>query len=147
MTSLREIMTVDLYTLPPDVPVARAGELMREHRIRHIPIVGKGRELLGLVTQRDILAAASSSEELERVSDLMRTRLYTVDAETDMRRAALLMQKHKIGCLPVLEGGKLVGIVTDTDYVALAINLLEQFELQELDPAEDFDDAEDLEAF
>ena len=139
MISLNEIMTMDPITLDADDSLVKAGELMREHRIRHIPVTDQGK-LIGLITQRDILAAASAEDSYSMIADLIRKNIFTVPDDSDMRGAALLMQKHKIGCLPVVADGKLVGIVTDSDYVSLAINLLEQLEVFEEDSHEDFDD-------
>ncbi|MBT4160192.1 MAG: CBS domain-containing protein [Gammaproteobacteria bacterium] len=144
MINLNEIMTRNLITLGPGDPVSRAGELMQEHRIRHVPIVGEKNELLGLITQRDILAAASSSEKSGLASDIMREQVHTVSEDSDMRGAALTMQKYKIGCLPVVNENKLVGIVTDSDYVSLAINLLEQLEMSDMDESDGFDEMDDF---
>lgn len=55
----------------------------------------------------------------------------TVDERASLRQAALFIEKHKIGCLPVLSNGQLTGIITDSDFVAVAINLLEQMEESE----------------
>jgi CBS domain-containing membrane protein len=137
MISLSEIMTTELITLGPDEPVAEAGRVMYENRIRHLPIVGKNQELLGLISQRDLLASASSDNMPESTGDLMRKKIHTVTEDTDLRGAALTMQRYKIGCLPVITDNKIVGIITDTDYVGIAINLLEQLEL--------FDEAGDSE--
>jgi CBS domain-containing protein len=63
----------------------------------------------------------------------------TVDINASLRHAALFLEKRKIGCLPVMDDQKLVGIITDTDFVAVAINLLEQLEDSE-PPDEDYDD-------
>lgn len=147
MISLNEIMTTNPVTMKPDDPIAHAGELMREHRIRHVPVVERGGELVGLITQRDILASASTDDELETARDIMRTHIYTVAENSDMRGAALTMQKYKIGSLPVVDGKKLIGIVTDSDYVALAINLLEQLEFFEDEPEVGFEDLTDLESY
>ncbi|MDH3338783.1 MAG: CBS domain-containing protein, partial [Gammaproteobacteria bacterium] len=62
------------------------------------------------------------------VKDVMVTDLATVDEHASLRQAALFLEKHKIGCLPVVTDGKLRGIITDTDFVGVAINLLEQIE-------------------
>ena len=64
-----------------------------------------------------------------------------VDINASLRHAALFLEKHQIGCLPVLDDEKLVGIITDTDFVAVAINLLEQIE--ETEPVlDDYDDVD-----
>ncbi len=141
MMSINEIMTVNPITLGQNATLDEAGSLMREHRIRHVPIVGEDKELLGLITQRDLLAVGSAEADGNVVTEIMRRTVYTVSEESDMRSAALMMQEHKIGALPVLQDKKLVGIITDSDYVALAINLLEQ--LDEFEP-EEIDDYDDL---
>ena len=141
MMCINEIMTSNPITLGQDATLDEAGALMSEHRIRHVPIVGEDREVLGLITQRDLLALGSAEADGNAVPEIMRRKVYTVSEESDMRSAALMMQEYKIGALPVLRDNKLVGIITDSDYVALAINLLEQ--LDEFEP-EEFDDYDDL---
>ena len=140
MLSINEIMTTDLFTLQVQDTLADAALLMREHRIRHVPVVDDSGELLGLITQRDLLAANSAGTT---TGDIMRREIHTVSEADDMRSAALILQKYKIGSLPVTSNGKLVGIITDSDYVGLAINLLEQME--EVEP-EDFDDYDSADA-
>lgn len=72
----------------------------------------------------------------------MVTDIMTVDVHASLRQAALFIERHKIGCLPVLENDNLIGIITDTDFVAVAINLLEQ--LEESEPLDDDFDYEDV---
>ena len=73
-----------------------------------------------------------------RIEDVMISELATIDEQADLRQAALFLEKHRIGCLPVVTDGTLKGIITDTDFVAIAINLLEQ-----LEESEPFDDADE----
>jgi CBS domain-containing protein len=144
MLTLNEIMVSDLHTLEADNTLQDAVELMKSKKIRHIPIVGSNNQLLGLVTQRDILAASSpdSTNKQQEMSTplnaIMITKLDTVNKDTDLRQAALFLQQHKHGCLPVVEDNTLVGLVTDTDFVSVAINLLEMLEATE--PVENTDD-------
>jgi CBS domain-containing protein len=65
----------------------------------------------------------------------MVTEVATVDRNASLRQAALFLEKHRIGCLPVIDEGKLCGIITETDFVAVAINLLEQ--LEDSEPVDD----------
>ena len=65
--------------------------------------------------------------------------LATIDEHASLRQAALFIEKHKIGCLPVMDDEQLVGIITDTDFVAVAINLLEQLEETEPFVEDDYD--------
>jgi len=141
MLSINEIMTTDLFTLQAEASLAEAEQLMKEHRVRHIPIIDDANKLLGLITQRDILASASTGAS---VGDVMRRDIYTISETADMRAAALMLQKHKIGSLPVVQDDRLVGIITDSDYVGLAINLLEQMEEIEPDDFDDYDSADAL---
>ena len=147
MMTIDEIMTSEPVTLGTDASLDQAGVLMLKHRIRHIPIVDSGNHLLGLITQRDLLHAVSNGQSEAVVGDVMRKQLYKITRETDMRGAGLLMQQHKIGSLPVMEDDELVGIVTDTDYVSLAINLLEQIDETEPFEDDDFDAEDDVAAF
>jgi CBS domain-containing membrane protein len=121
---------------------------MQQERIRHIPIVDEQHHLLGLVTLTDILATRESkllliSPEREaeftdsvQLDEIMTRQVASVDPHAGIKEAALYLQRHKYGCLPVLKGRKLIGIVTESDFIAVAINLLELMEEQE--PPTDF---------
>lgn len=140
MMTIEEIMTSDPITLDKNATMDRAAEIMQQNRIRHIPVVENGNKLVGLLTQRDLLAASAGAASSVKVADVMRKKVISIDENAEIRSAAIEMQQAKIGCLPVLRGEELIGIITDSDYVALAINLLEQ--LESMDPPE-FDDALD----
>jgi CBS domain-containing protein len=148
MFTIDAIMTTDVVTIPPTASLADARELMHEHRIHHLPVIDAEGGLVGLVTLTDVLAASDSSlrnaDSRIRAADItlteaMVTDVVTVSSAASLRQAALFIEKHKIGCLPVVDDGKLTGIITDSDFVAVAINLLEQIEQSEPD---DFDEAE-----
>ena len=145
MMSIEEIMTTDVQTLGPDASREDANDGMGTGSFRHLPIVDQSGELVGLVTQSDVLAASGSNiagQALQRhpaeisVSEFMTRDVETVDMRANLRQAALYLQKHQYGCLPVVVDGALKGIVTDSDFVTVAINLLEQLELSE--PEEQF---------
>jgi CBS domain-containing protein len=152
MLTVAEIMTREPYTLGPDNSLADARQLMGEHRIRHIPVLSAEGNLIGVVTQRDVLAGADSSvlnksgnsgDKYVALSTIMTAPVQHVEEQDSLRGTAMRMQKNKLGCLPVLRAGKLVGIITDSDFVSIAINLMEQLESvepQEYDPEDDIDD-------
>ncbi len=155
MFSVAEIMTREPYTLGPDDNLADARKLMAEHHIRHIPILAGDGSLVGLVSHRDVLAAEDSSiirgregddktESYVALSSIMTSPVQTVDEHASLRGTAMHLQKNRMGCLPVLRDGKLVGIVTDSDFVAIAINLMEQLEASE---PEEYDFEEEEEEF
>jgi len=140
MFSIDAIMSTDLITLPPTANLAEARSLMQSNKIHHLPIVEGEHDLVGLITLTNVLAGTDSSlRDRENrihaedicVKDVMVTDLATVDQHASLRQAALFLEKHKIGCLPVVTDGELRGIITDTDFVAVAINLLEQMESSE----------------
>lgn len=137
MMTLDMIMSTDLITVTQEDNLATVRMLMHDNRIHHVPVVDGQDKLVGLVTLTDVLAATDSvlrDEESRihpndiRVKDVMKRDLATIDEHASLRQAALFIEKHKIGCLPVVTKGKLRGIVTDTDFVGVAINLLEQIE-------------------
>ena len=78
--------------------------------------------------------AHHAKERYVALSAIMHTKMLAADDRMPLRAAALRLQEHNIGCLPVLHEKKLVGIITDSDFVGLAINLLEQ--LEEIEPVE-----------
>jgi CBS domain-containing protein len=138
------IMSTDLKTVSPQDSLATVRKLMHENRIHHVPVVVDEDNLIGLVTLTDVLAATDSilrddesrlrAREI-KVEDIMVRNLATIDEHASLRQAALFLEKHQIGCLPVVTSGSLRGIVTDTDFVGVAINLLEQIE--ESEPLDD----------
>ena len=149
MFSIDAIMSTNLITVSPAATLAEARSLMHDNRIHHLPVV-QGDTLVGLITLTNVLAATDSflRDDNSRIhaneigiKDAMVTDVATVVINASLRHAALFLEKHKIGCLPVLDDEKLVGIITDTDFVAVAINLLEQLEESEpfYDEFDEFD--------
>ena len=123
---------------------------MADHHIRHIPIVSGNGILVGVVSQRDVLAAADSSvlpdqssreqeEHYVALSSIMTSPVQTVDEHASLRGTAMHLLQNRLGCLPVTRDDQLVGIITDSDFVAVAINLMEQLEQSE-PIADDFND-------
>ena len=134
MFSIDAIMSTDLVTLRPESTVADARSLMQSHRIHHLPVIEGEDSLVGLVTLTNVLAATDSflrdpdnrihATDLQ-VKDIMVTDIATIDEHASLRQAAMFIEKHQIGCLPIVTDGRLRGIITDTDFVGVAINLLE----------------------
>lgn len=126
---VRDLMTDRVLSLRLTDDLAAARKLMDEHGIRHVPIVDEVGRLMGLVSRRDLEKAMrlgsadfpqySSGDVLASVSveDAMVTELTTTSPESDIREAAQVMFDHKFGCLPVLQGGRLIGILTEADFV------------------------------
>jgi len=132
-TTVREIMTTNPYTLEANDVLDLADDLMSMSRIRHIPILD-GTELVGVVSQRDLfysaLVKALGVKQREQ-KDLMKTirarevmsqPVITISKGTSVKEAARLMAENKIGCLPVVEGTRLVGLVTETDILRYTAN-------------------------
>ena len=136
MMNLDMIMSTNLITISPKDNLAKARELMHDNGIHHLPVC-VDKELVGLVTLTNVLAATDSilrdpdsrlhAKEI-LIEDMMVKDIATVDENASLRQAALFLEKHRIGCLPIVTDGNLHGIVTDTDFVGVAINLLEQIE-------------------
>ena len=133
MFTIEAIMSATLITVKRSSTLAEARTLMHENRIHHIPVV-EGDELVGLVTLTNVLAATDSflRDRENRIhatavqeTALLVTDIATIDEHASLRQAAMFIEKHQIGCLPIVTDGKLRGIITDTDFVGVAINLLE----------------------
>lgn len=127
--SVRDLMTPDPYTLSPRDTLASLYDLMDSRRVRHVPIVDSDGELVGLLTHTDLaMTALGSLSDLplsqerdllqrRRIREVMVTEVETVDPETSLAEAAQTLFENKIGCLPVVEGNRLVGILTESDFV------------------------------
>ncbi len=123
---VREMMHTDLVTVTPDMSLAQVQRLMRDKRIRHVPVVS-GKRLVGIVTDRDVREASPSpATTLTRgevayqmdttpVKTCMTREVVTITPDMDLVEAARLFLERRFGCLPVVENGTLVGVVTETD--------------------------------
>jgi acetoin utilization protein AcuB len=125
----REKIQRNPVTIGPDASFYEARNLIHEKGVRHLPVVDKNNTLVGMVTDRDIREAAPSDATLLSVQELNyllgklkvssfmtpKDKLITITPDTIIEEAVQLMHDHKIGSLPVLEGGKLYGIFTETD--------------------------------
>ena len=123
-----ELMAADPVTVSPDTPVFEARQRMLQERIRHLPVTERG-QLVGIVTDRDIrLNLPSQATSLSvwevnyllarlTVEKVMTRTVITVGPDRDAGDAARLMLEHRIGGLPVMDAGRVVGILTETDIV------------------------------
>jgi len=136
---IRQIMHTDVVALQADEPLAHAVEATASERIRHLPIL-QGERLVGMVSVTDIKHATPSplvegnEEEYRkilnetRVSRIMRRAPITTRPEASLAEVVRLMVDNKVGALPVLEGGKLVGIVSELDILRAFLTVLEAIE-------------------
>ncbi|MGA9350272.1 MAG: CBS and ACT domain-containing protein [Anaerolineae bacterium] len=131
-----ERMTKRPITTAPDTPIDDALKLMRESKVRRLPVVDKKGKLVGIVAEKDLLyvspspATSLSIYELHyliakiKVQDVMCKDVITVTEYTPLEEAARVMADNKIGSLPVMRDDKLVGIITETDLFCIFLELL-----------------------
>jgi acetoin utilization protein AcuB len=124
--TVSELMTTSLITVSPETPVLDARQLMLEKRIRHL-LVADGSKLVGIVTDRDIrlnLPSPATSLSVWEINYLlarmtvvsaMTKQVVTIGPRQQARDAAQMMLDHRIGALPVVDGDRLAGIITETD--------------------------------
>jgi CBS domain-containing membrane protein len=127
--SVRDLMTETVRAVRDDDDLALVYDMMAGGNFRHVPVVDADGTLVGLVTHRDLLRGAlgqalelpvSVQRELLRqmkVRDIMIHEPDSVEPDTNLAEAAELMMMHKLGCLPVVDGDQLVGILTESDFV------------------------------
>jgi acetoin utilization protein AcuB len=134
---MRERIQKNLVTVPPDASFFEARSLIHDKGIRHLPVVDKENRLVGIVTESDIREAGPSDvttlsvKELTdllgtlKVSELMvpKEKVITITPDTLIEEAIQLMHDNKIGCLPVIDQGKLYGIFTETDALAHLVDI------------------------
>ena len=122
--AVREVMATHPITVRPHETARHAYQLMRDNRFRHLPVMEDGR-LVGILSDRDLRPVLlSPGLARARVRELMSEDLTTVGPDTPIEEAASLLVVKKIGCLPVVAQGQLVGIVTETDLLAVLVELL-----------------------
>ena len=129
--TVADLMTRAVRTVGPNETAAAARAAMDQGGFRHLVVVGEGGEIEGVLSHRDLFfgplawsigqgrKAYEKLLESSRVKDVMHTDVATVDPATPLPEAAPLLRERKIGCLPVVEGDRLVGILTEGDLVAL----------------------------
>ncbi len=128
---VRDLMTEDVVAVNPGDRLVALRNLMTSRDIRHVPVVENDRELVGLVSQRDLLRNSLIEQvdvpdyvedallERLRINELMTTEVASITPDADIREAAQIMFENKYGCRPVGEGRRLVGILTESDFVRL----------------------------
>lgn len=123
---VRSMMQTQVITATPDMSLAEVQRLMRDHGIRHLPVLS-GHHLVGMITDRDVREASPSPAttltrgeiayqmDTTHVKTCMTKDVLSIDPEADMAQAARLLLQRKVGCLPVLEKHRLLGVVTERD--------------------------------
>ncbi len=134
---VKDYMTRHPLMAEPDMSIVEAQHFMGENRIRHLPIVGDGKRLMGLVTRETMLVEPGKMGSLDiweitrylsrmTVADVMikRENVVTVGPDIPIEEAARVMVEHKVGCLPVIENGIVVGILTETDMLSHLMEMM-----------------------
>jgi CBS domain-containing protein len=126
-----QFMTTDLFTVGPDDLVDLAASVMEWEHIKHVPVEDDEGRLVGLITHRDLLRLVARGRHRDDsatvVRDLMVKDPVTVSPDTSTLDAIHRMREHNVGCLPVVDDGKLVGIITQADLIRVSSFLLEKF--------------------
>jgi len=131
---ISRVMTKNPVFIHPDITINEARSLMEKKKIGHLPVLSKDNELVGIMTKEDLNRAsptvATSLDVFEisyllskiKVKDVMEKKVRTVEENEVVEEAARIMADNSIGCLPVMRGKLLVGIITDTDIFNVFIN-------------------------
>lgn len=132
---VKERMSHPVIAVKPDVPVMEAMNLMKEEHIRRMPVI-KDNKLVGIVSEKDLLNASPSDAtslsvwEINyllsqiKVGDVMTKNVFTVSEDTPIEEAARFMVDNKIGGLPVMRDGRVVGLITETDLFKVLLELM-----------------------
>jgi len=116
----REIMTTDVVSLPPDMPVEEAGELLLHYRIHGAPVIDANGQMVGMVSVVDLVGRIG-----QRVSDVMTPDPVQASGDTSVEELAGMMLEQMVRRIPIMEGGRVVGIVSASDIIRLFLSLHE----------------------
>jgi len=131
---VEEFMSTDLFTVQKDDLIELVAEIMDWRRIRYMPVENSKGELIGLISSRMLLRHFARCRKLNKkhtatiVSDIMIEKPVTVAPETPIMEAMHKMRERQIGCLPVVKGKDLVGIITEMDFLRITSRLMERLE-------------------
>ncbi len=130
---VEEFMTTDLMTVQKGDPIDLVAELMDWWKVRYLPVEDKRGRLVGLVTSRLLLrhyvrAVRRNGTEAETVADIMIDKPFTIGPNATILQAMKLMRENRIGCLPVVKDGELIGIITEMDFLRISGRLIERLE-------------------
>ena len=126
---VENIMSTDVFTLERNDKLSIADDVMSQKRIRHLPVLDADGALCGILSQRDLFRGAllrslGYGQRAEQklldslaVKDAMRDEVVTISPKATLGEAANLMLSHKIGCLPVVEAERVVGLISEADFV------------------------------
>lgn len=131
--SVRDVMTVDVKTAPPDTTVSDILRIMVENNIGSVVIVGPRREVLGIVTERDLIRKVllkGLNPRETKAEEIMSKPVVTIEPDASIQEAANLMKEKGVGHLPVVENGRVVGIIAEGDIILLAPEFLQIFRLK-----------------
>ena len=128
---IRQIMTTDLFTVHPEDLIDLAASVMDWEHVRHVPVEDHEGRLVGIVTHRHLMRmvahGARDGMKPVAVREVMHKDPVALGPETSTLDAIAVMRDQKLGCLPVVEDGKLVGIVTESDFMSVSAKLLDRW--------------------
>jgi CBS domain-containing protein len=129
--TVRQVMNKDLFTVRPDDVADLAASLMEWQKIRYVLVEDEDGRFVGLVSHRAVLSmlarAKAGDGSTRSVREIMRADVVTVSPDTSSLQALELMRRNRIGCLPVVQEGRLVGVLTEHDFMELASVLLDRW--------------------
>ncbi len=135
---VKDLMTKDIHALKANASLGQARQLMEQHRIRQIPVVDDQNAIVGIVTKKDVYAASISNltqnigkrqeilEQGVRVEEIMTAKVVSISADQLVSEAASQLLELRVGALPVTDDGKLVGLISGTDILAITVQLLQE---------------------
>ena len=138
MHKVADIMSTSVVSLKQDDDLHHARMLLKQYNIRHLPVVSDSGRFIGLLSQRDILNNAfkvvesygfnklKSREQRTLVQEVMNSDCATIASDAVLKSAGQFFVENKHSCLPVVDNGELVGVLTSVDFVRLSLHLLDQ---------------------
>jgi len=126
-----QLMTTDLFTVHPEDLVDVAASVMRWRHLRHVPVEDQEGRLVGMLSHRTLLGLVANGRASAAapvpVREVMKANPITATPDMPCLDALALMREHKVGCLPVVKDGMLVGVVSERDFLDIAFHIFERY--------------------
>lgn len=118
MTKIRDIMTKKVITVAGNTPIEKVCDILAKNKLSGVPVIDKNRRLAGYISEKDIITSLSKKGRYKKTSEVMNKKVFSIKEDTTLDKVSRIFADKEYRRLPVVKGGKLVGIVSRKDVMS-----------------------------